>query len=442
MELQKTIKQELSIKGAGLHTGCRVTVRLKPSPENSGISFIRVDGRQQSVIKASYESILINSKIPRCTSIGNGKVVIHTVEHLMSVLYGLGIDNAMIEIDGEELPGLDGSGLEFLRAIKKVGIIEQRAPRQYIEIKEPLVVHEGDSSIIIVPDQELKISYTLAYQHSYLNSQFFTATVNSITYEQDIAPSRTFCLEEEAQFLLSQGLGKGANYENTLVIGKNGVIQNQLRFKDEFARHKVLDLIGDIYLLGKPIRGYIFAIKSGHYLNIELLKKIWLHDQPSQKKSFIPEYALGDKKELDIHQIMKILPHRFPFLLVDRVIELEKAKRIVGIKNVTINDPFFAGHFPSRSIMPGVLIVEAIAQTAGILVLTDENHQGKVALFLGANNIKFRKLVGPGEQLIMTVEMTRDRSKTAILYGQAKVNGEVVAEVDLIFSFTNASFLD
>ena len=221
-----------------------------------------------------------------------------------------------------------------------------------------------------------------------------------------------------------------------------GVIKNKVRFANEFARHKVLDLIGDLFLLGKQIRGQVFAIKSGHTLNLQLLKKISKQAGADENRSFLPTYRLGNEKALDVNQIMKILPHRYPFLMIDRIAELEKGKRAIGIKNVTVTDNFFEGHFPTRPIMPGVLMVEALAQTAGVVALTHENHHNQLALFMGADNVKFRKMVCPGDQLTLQVEVVRDRSRTAVFRGQAKVNGEVVTEADILISFTDSSFLD
>ena len=442
VEPQKTIRQEFSLAGVGLHTGCKVNIRCKPAPVNSGISFIRVDLPGRPVIQVDPSNIHIDTGIPRCTSIGKGDVVIHTVEHLMSVLCGLGVNNLTVEIDSFELPGLDGSGRDFLRAIKKIGIVEQDAPSSCFEIAEPVGVELNGCSIYVVPDKELKISYVLDYDHPALKSQFFNITITSRVFEEAIAPARTFCLESEAEELRKNGLGKGANYDNTLVVGKKGVIKNAVRFPDEFVRHKVLDLLGDLYLLGMPIRGHIFAVKSGHTLNIELLKKIYAQKEKYQKKSAVTPFDLGNKREIDINGIMRILPHRYPFLLVDRVIEIDRGKKGVGLKNVTVNDSFFQGHFPARPVMPGVLMVEAMAQTAGVVILTNEAHHGKVAFFLSIDKVKFRRVVVPGDQLVMEVEVVRDRPRTAQAQAVARVGGEVAAEAEMVFSFTDASYLD
>lgn len=441
-ERQKTIKQEVSLSGVGLHTGSRTTVRLKPAADNAGIQFRRTDIPGQPLIPMMPENIRSDIGVPRCTTIGLGEALIHTVEHLMGVLSAMGVDNLLVEIDGNEVPGLDGSGIDFLNAIKKSGLVEQSSPREYIEIREPIGVAQQGSSIFIFPGDGLQVSYTLDYPHPLLKSQFFFATVTSEVFEREIAPCRTFCLEEEATALKAKGLGKGANNENTLVVGSSGVINNQVRFPNEFARHKVLDIIGDLYLLGKPLRGHVFAVKSGHSLNVALLKKVYKQKKDYIQRGSITAQDYAGKKELGIQHIMKLLPHRYPFLLVDRIVELDQCKRAVGIKNVTINDSFFAGHFPSRPVMPGVLMVEAMAQIGGVLLLTNEEHHGKVALFMAADKVKFRKLVVPGDQLHIEVEIIRERSKTVMLKGTARVNEDVVAEAEILLSFTDASFLD
>ena len=281
---QKTIQKECTFSGIGLHTGHNVKVTCKPADEGSGISFVRTDLKGQPVIKVDPLNINIDTSMPRCTAIGKNSEAIYTVEHFMSALWGLGITNLIVEIDSNELPGLDGSGIDFLKAIKKTGVLEQNAEAPCFEIKEPLGVEMNGCSIFMVPADELKISYTLDYDHPVLRSQFYSAVIDASTYEKEIAPSRTFCLESEAKDLRARGLGKGANHQNTLVVGKKGVIKNKVRFSDEFARHKVLDFIGDLYLLGMPIRGHVFAVKSGHTLNIELLKKILKQKEKYEKK--------------------------------------------------------------------------------------------------------------------------------------------------------------
>jgi UDP-3-O-[3-hydroxymyristoyl] N-acetylglucosamine deacetylase/3-hydroxyacyl-[acyl-carrier-protein] dehydratase len=439
---QKTIKKPCTFSGIGLHTGCDVQVKCCPASENSGINFVRIDLPGRPIIKVDPLNIHINTSMPRCTAIGKGQALIYTVEHFMSVLCGLGISNLNVEINANELPGLDGSGIDFLNGFKRSGIIEQDADAPYFEIREPIGVELNGCSIFMVPAKEFKISYTLDYDHPVLKSQFFSAVIDDQTYEKEIAPCRTFCLEREADDLRSRGLGQGANYNNTLVVGKKDVIKNKVRFSDEFVRHKVLDFIGDLYLMGMPIRGHVFAVKSGHTLNIELLKKILKQKEKYEQRSSV-SFSLADgRQEINSADIMKILPHRYPFLLVDKVISIEKGKRAVGVKNITINESFFQGHFPSRPMMPGVLMVEAMAQTAGVVILTNEAHRGKVAFFMAANNVKFRKVVVPGDQLRMEIEVTRDGSRIAQIHAVSRVNEEVVAEADLVLSFTDASVLD
>jgi len=442
MSCQRTIKTEFSISGVGLHTGRNVRLKFKPAQINTGIRFVRVDLAGHPEICASPENVLCDGGLPRCTSIGTGDVKIHTVEHLMSVLSGMDIDNLIVEIDSIEIPGLDGSGLKFLHAFKEVGLLEQNAVRQTFVIKEFLGVNHGGASICVFPSDKFHVTYALDYGHPFLSSQIFEIVVDEKNFEKNIAPCRTFCLENESKQLRDNGLGKGANFDNTLVVGDNGVIKNQLRFKDEFARHKVFDLIGDLYLLGYPIIGHIYAVKSGHNLNIKLLNKISEQKKKYEQKGTIPDYDWSGKKEYGIKEIMEILPHRHPFLLVDRVIEIEKGKRAIGIKNVTINDSFFRGHFPTRPIMPGVLMVEAMAQTGGVVVLTNSFHRDKVAFFMAVDNVKFRKVVVPGDQLMMEVEVVKDKAKIAQIHAVSKVAGDIVAEADMVFSFTDASYLD
>jgi UDP-3-O-[3-hydroxymyristoyl] N-acetylglucosamine deacetylase/3-hydroxyacyl-[acyl-carrier-protein] dehydratase len=417
----------------GLHTANKVNITFKPAETDTGINFIRTDLPEKPVIKVSIDNLISQSNTPRRTSIGRDSFEVQTIEHLMSALIGLNIDNLLIEIDNNEVPGLDGSSLNFLEVLLKAGIKEQEKERQCYVIKEPIFVEEDGASIMAVPSAEFKVSYTLDYRHPYLKTGFMEVKLNSDIFQKELACARTFCLEEEAAGLQSLGMGRGANYDNTLVVGKAGVIKNKLRYKDEFIRHKILDLLGDLYLLG-AIKGHIIALRSGHSLNLKLVKKI-----DEQRK----RYALGGigikyhsakGKELGREEIMQILPHRDPFLFVDKIIALEQGKHATGIKYVTKDDYFFKGHFPGKPVMPGVLIVEAMAQVGGVMMLAPQENRGKLAYFLAADNIKFRKTVVPGDDLVLDVEAGRIKSKTGQVHGKALVNGKIVAEADLMFA--------
>ena len=441
MEKQKTIVKKVCLKGIGIHTGNKVNLTLKPAEPDSGVTFIRTDIAGAPRIKANLESLLIQ-KLSRRSSIGDNQAQVQTVEHLMAALFSLGIDNIDVEIDSNEVPGLDGSAISFVEALEDAGIKEQEKQKYIYTVREPISIQDGVSSITILPSREFKVSYTLNYDHPLLESQFLELTVNAQSFKTEIAPARTFCLESEANELQNQGLGLGANYENTLVVGKTGVIKNSLRFKDEFVRHKILDLIGDLYLAGCSICGHVVALRSGHSLNLKIAQKINEQRMKTQHPALIgiarvcpSGQGANDMKEvLDVNEIMKILPHREPFLFVDRITHLENGKRAVGIKNVTINDYFFRGHFPGRPVMPGVLILEAMAQVGGVMMLASKENRGKLAFFLAIDNAKFRKTVVPGDQLVFEVEAGRMRSKIGTVHGKALVDGKVVAEADLMFA--------
>ncbi|TRZ94977.1 bifunctional UDP-3-O-[3-hydroxymyristoyl] N-acetylglucosamine deacetylase/3-hydroxyacyl-ACP dehydratase [bacterium] len=438
MEKQKTIANEISMTGTGLHTAGKARIVIKPAPVDSGINFVRTDLPGKPVIKASIEHLLPESFSQRRTSIGDGDTKIHTIEHLMAALAGSGIDNAFIEIDSDEIPGMDGSSLNFLKLLDKAGVQEQEKSRKYFQIREPVFVEESGSSVIALPSSKYRISYLLDYNRPFMKAQFFEIDFNSENFKSELARARTFCLEEEAVELQNQGLGKGANYDNTLVVSKSGIVKNRLRYEDEFIRHKILDLVGDIFLLGYQIKGHIIALKSGHALNLKLAKKIALQNKKFTAAGITVNYQPREGEELDVNAIMKILPHREPFLFVDKITSLEKGKHVTGVKNITINDYFFKGHFPGNPVMPGVLIIEAMAQVGGVMMLSPEENRGKIAYFLTADNVKFRKTVLPGDQLILDVTAGKIKSKTCQVYGKALVNGKVVAEADLMFALADS----
>lgn len=436
MENQKTIARECVFNGVGLHTGNAARMVFKPADADTGIVFVRTDVSGAPRVRACVENLLTSSVSLRRTSIGANGAEVQTIEHLMAAFAGLGIDNIIVEISNNEVPGMDGSSLVFIEEMKKAGIKHLDKERVCFSLKEPITVSEGSSTLIALPCGDFKLSYTLDYSgHPVLKSSFLEVAMTPELFGAEFAAARTFCLEEEAHSLQSQGMGLGANYDNTLVVGKSGVIKNRLRFDNEFIRHKVLDLIGDLYLAG-PVKAHIIALKSGHALNLSLAKRIGqqkasgLHRQ--QSPAGVPAGA-----SLNIEEIMGILPHREPFLFVDRITDIEPGKRAVGIKNVTINDYFFKGHFPGRPVMPGVIMLEAMAQVGGVMMLASEEHKGKLALFMAADKVKFRKTVIPGDQLVMEVVVGKIKSRTGQVFAKASVDGKVVCEAEFMFAIVS-----
>lgn len=441
MEKQRTIKAQVSLKGIGIHTGREANITFKPAPANSGINFIRVDLDNKPVIPAKLSFVLDESLRARRTSIGKNGTEVHTIEHLMASFYALGIDNIFVEIDSIEVPVFDGSAKEIVKALKQTGFTEQDASRNQLTIREPLWVNKDGSTIIILPSDKLTISYTLAYDHAGLKSQHNHFVVTPELFENKLAPSRTFCLKNEVEQLLKSGLAKGGSLNNTVIIDEKGAPSVELRFEDEFLRHKVLDLIGDIFLSGFFLKAHIIGIKSGHSLNMKIVQKI-IAEYGSRKSEDGSQRAevRGHKSDktpfLDKEQIKKIIPHREPFLLIDEIVEMEETIA-VGIKYVDENEYYFKGHFPGRPIMPGVLILEALAQVGGVLMLNKPRNKGKLAYFISINNAKFRKPVVPGDKLRLEIVVTRDKTRIGQVHGKALVNGSVAAEADLMFSMVD-----
>jgi len=440
---QCTLKNSVEITGVGLHTGEETVLRLKPAPVDHGVVFVRVDLPGKPTIKVCPQNITTRL---RRTCIAQNGAEVQTIEHLLSCLTGLGIDNIEIEIDTPEIPGADGSALPFIEKLNESGKVEQDVERHQINLAEPILVHEGDLSLVALPaDDGLSISYNFEWWSDYgdidssaeiFSPQHFSLSINEDTYTSEIAPARTFVAGIEAEKLREMGMGKGANYKNTLVVGLEGIIKNKLRFKDEFVRHKILDLLGDISLLGGQLNAKLVAVKSGHSLNMKLVEAI--------QKQLDGQAESGPVLRgvpIDIRQIQKILPHRYPFLLVDRVLELEDSKRAVGIKNVTINEPFFTGHFPGVPVMPGVLQIEAMAQIACIMLVRQLTEENKLAMLLSLDKVKLRKTVVPGDQLLLESEAVRIKKRTGEVKTKASVDGKVVAEAQIRFMIVDASSL-
>ena len=411
-------------------------MRVRPGEPHSGIWFIRTDQSPPTRIAARIENV---SKRARRTSLLNGTVAIETVEHCLSACAGLGLDNLQIELNANEVPALDGSSLPFVQELRAGGICEQEAIQEPYVIRDVVRAVEGGCELVALPpldpkSETLEISYDLDYgPEGPIGRQSYRIVVTAESFEANIAPARTFVSEQEARELQAAGLGRHLSYKDILVVGKDGPIDNRLRFGDEYVRHKILDLLGDLALLGRPLIGRVYARKSGHTLNHELARMLRDCYEAQRRESFGAQAPA-----LDIHSVQRILPHRYPFLMIDRIVEIEGTRRVVGLKNVTINEPFFQGHYPGDPIMPGVLIIEALAQIGGVLLSQELEHKGKVAVLLSLDKVKFRRSVRPGDQLMLEAEALRVRSTTGHVKGRARVAGELVAEADIRFLLTDA----
>lgn len=437
MERQRTIKKEAKVKGVGIHKGKKVGLCFKPAEKDTGINFVRVDLANKPVIPAAISNVIEKSLKLRRTSLGFDSAEIHTVEHLLSALFGLGIDNIVIEVNAEEIPALNGNAHDFYRILSDAGVVELDSPKKSFTLNQPVCLGEDDAFLVAFPDDNFKISYTLSYPELSL-SQYLSLIVTKDSFAREIASCRTFCLESEIEQLRIQGLGRGATAENTIVVGKKGIVEGKATFPDEFARHKVLDLIGDFCLLAPSIKAHVVAVKSGHPLNIKFLKMLnKLKGENGLSAATSQKSLNGARPPFDIEKIMQILPHRYPFLLVDKVLEFQEGKHIVGVKNVTVNEQFFTGHFPGRPIMPGVLIIESMAQTAGILMLSRPENRGKLAYFMSIDKVKFRKTVVPGDQLILKIDVVKIKLRTILIRGRAFVENKIVAEADMMFSLVS-----
>ena len=428
MKQQKTIKTEARLSGKGLFGGKDVKILFKPAPPATGIVFVRTDVDPAVSIKVRPDNIVQRD---RRTALGIGEVYVETSEHCLAAIAALDIDNITIELDAEELPGLDGSSHEFFTTLKKCGIDMQGAEQHPIVISESICITEDDKSIYALPSNGdgLNITYDLDYtQHTGIGRQIYSCQLNEASYAENLARARTFVLEAEALQMQAAGIGGHLGPKDILVINSDGPIKNSFRYPDECVRHKVVDLIGDLRLAGRPIEGRIVAYKTGHSLNQKLVAQIVESFQKAER-----EKSLAGKPVLDIKRIQRILPHRYPFLLVDKVIEIEADRRIKGIKNVTFNEQFFQGHFPGTPVMPGVLIVEALAQVSGLLFAQKLEHTGKLAVLLTMDGVKIRKAVTPGDQLILIAEADKVRSRAAKCNCVAMVGDDIVAEAQLKF---------
>ena len=430
---QRTISLEAEIEGHGLFTGQTVHLRLRPAPPNTGLVLTRVDLGPEARVSATIQSV---AKRFQRTTLVNGETCIETTEHLLAALAGLGIDNLFAELNGPELPAGDGSAADYVRLLRQAGIVEQEVERPVLAIAEPVTVQDGDAVITALPgpDDELAITYHLDYGPAgVIPPQVYSLKVDPDSFVQELAATRTFILDTEVPELRRRGYGPQATYDDLLVIGPDGPINNTYRWPDEPARHKMLDILGDLFLLNCDLRGRVVAMRSGHALNHRLVRR--LLEQAAGMGSLVGS-AL--RQAMDVTQIMSVLPHRYPFLLVDRVIALEDNVRAVGIKNVTINEHFFQGHYPGTPIMPGVLIVEAMAQLSGVLLLKRLARENQVAVLLSMDKVKLRKAVRPGDQLRLEAEVVRSKARTAEVMTRAWVGDELAAEARIRFMLVAA----
>ncbi|MCI0630107.1 MAG: UDP-3-O-acyl-N-acetylglucosamine deacetylase [Phycisphaerales bacterium] len=431
---QHTLAGPASLEGRGLLLGEPVGVVIKPAPVNHGIEFVRVDLNPPVHIPAIAANV---AERARRTTLRIGAATIETVEHCMSAFAGLRIDNAIVEINGPELPCGDGSAAPFVDPILQAGLVEQDAPRRIFRVTDPIIVEEGDAMLAAFPcqDDEFKLVFDLDYgAHSNrIKRQTQAFEFNNGNYVHDLARARTYSLREEAQALWDRGMCRHLTPRDVLVIGDEGPIDNAYRFENEPVRHKIVDLLGDLYLIGGEVYGRFMAHKSGHSLNRRMCLKILEQAQTQRRRDLV-----NRGRELDIRSILRIMPHRYPMLLVDRVVEIDGDRKATGIKNVTINEPFFEGHYPGTPIMPGVLLVEAMAQLGGLLMSRKLEHTGKIAVLLSLDKVKLRRPVTPGDQVILEAEAVQAKTKTGTLKCRAFVGGKLAAEAQIRFMMVDA----
>jgi UDP-3-O-[3-hydroxymyristoyl] N-acetylglucosamine deacetylase/3-hydroxyacyl-[acyl-carrier-protein] dehydratase len=432
-ELQHTVSKAASLSGTSLHTGEKVTLRLHPAPVDHGIKFRRKDLPDEPSIDARIDNL---KTVERATTIGEGSVRVHTVEHVLSALSAMGLDNVIIEMDANEPPIGDGSAQPYVELIKKAGIAPQESSRKTFDVREPMHIETKTGSLLIMlPDDKFRISCTQAGPNNRF-TQFLSVEVSPALFEREIAPARTFVYYEDVQPLMDKNLIKGGSLENAIVVRGDAILSKEpLRFPDEFVRHKILDIIGDLALVGQRIRGHVIAVKPGHGANADLARLIVRESARRASLATPRMQPIGDGA-LDSDQVMAILPHRFPFLMVDRILNFEGGIKVVGVKSVSINEPFFQGHFPGHPVMPGVLQVEAMAQVASVLLFKLSETSHRIGYFMSADGVKFRKPVLPGDTLYIHAELTKTRgNKLAKAQCHCVVNDVVVSEAELMFTF-------
>src|SRR2546423_547052 len=434
-EVQHTLAKPAGFSGTSLHTGEKVTLRLHPAPVDHGIRCKRKDLQDEPTIDAKIENL---KTVERSTTIGEGSVRVHTVEHVLAALSAMGVDNAIVEMDANEPPIGDGSARAYVDVIKRAGVVAQEAPRKIFLVREPMQIETKTGAILVLlPDNNaFRISCTQAGPNNRF-TQFLSMESTPAVFEREIAPARTFVYYEDVESLMEKNLIKGGSLENAVVVRGDAVLSKEpLRFPDEFVRHKILDIVGDLALVGCRIRGHLIAVKPGHAANAELARAI-AKEQSRRDALAVPRVVPKGNGGLDSEEIMRILPHRYPFLMVDRIISFdENGTKCIGVKSVTINEPFFQGHFPGHPVMPGVMQVEAMAQVASLLLFKLTKSSNRIGYFMSADDVKFRKPVFPGDTIFIHAELTKARGeRLAKAKCHCVVNDAIVSEGELMFTF-------
>jgi UDP-3-O-[3-hydroxymyristoyl] N-acetylglucosamine deacetylase / 3-hydroxyacyl-[acyl-carrier-protein] dehydratase len=432
-EFQHTLGKAAGFSGTSLHKGEKVTLKLHPAPVDHGIKFKRKDLQDEPTIDAKIDNLKM---VERATTIGEGSVRVHTVEHVLAALFAMGVDNAIVEMDANEPPIGDGSAQPYVDVIKRAGVAAQEAPRKFFDVRESMHMEAKTGALLILlPDKTFRISCTQAGPNNRF-TQFLSMEVTPAIFEREIAPARTFVYYEDVQSLMDKNLIKGGSLENAIVVRGDAVLSKEpLRFTDEFVRHKILDIIGDLALVGHRIHGHVVAVKPGHGANAELARAV-AREQTRRDAISVPRTLPPGEGGFNTDEVMQILPHRYPFLMVDRIVGFEGETKCIGMKTVSINEPFFQGHFPGHPVMPGVMQVEAMAQVASILLFKLAKTSSRLGYFMSADEVKFRKPVFPGDTIFIHAELTKARgNRLAKAKCHCVVNDAVVSEGELMFTF-------
>jgi len=432
-ELQNTVGKSASLNGTSLHTGEKVSLKVHPAPVDYGIKFKRKDLQDEPTIDARIDNLKM---VERATTIGEGSVRVHTVEHVLAALSAMGVDNAVVEMDANEPPIGDGSAQPYVDLINKAGVTTQEEPRTFFDVREPIHVESKTGALLVLlPDEKFRISCTQTGPDNRF-TQYLSMEITPAVFEREIAPARTFVYYEDVEPLMEKNLIKGGSLENAIVVRGEAVLSKEpLRFADEFVRHKILDIIGDLALVGRRIRGHVVAVKPGHAANADLARSV-AREQARRGTLSVTRALPRSEGGFDTDEVMQILPHRFPFLMVDRIISFESETKCIGVKSVTINEPFFQGHFPGHPVMPGVMQIEAMAQVASVLLFKLAKTTSRIGYFMSADGVKFRKPVFPGDTIFIHAELTRARgNRMAKAKCHCVVNDAVVSEGELMFTF-------